>query len=58
MDINRLGYWEMEDVLIMENEAPEVEVPSKYNTDDPIKMWDGKVVLVIKTLDGDVEICG
>ena len=48
----------MEDVLIMENEAPEVEVPSKYNTDDPIKMWDGKVVLVIKTLDGDVEICG
>lgn len=46
----------MEDVLIMENDAPEVEVPSQYNTDDPIKMWDGKVVLVIKTLDGDVEI--
>lgn len=45
----------MED-LIADNEKPEVETPATYNTDEPIKMWDGKVVLVIKTLDGDVEI--
>ena len=44
--------------LVVENENPEVEAPTAYNTDEPIKMWDGKVVLVVKTLDGDVEICG
>lgn len=46
----------MENVLILANDAPEVETPTEYNVDDPIKMSDGKVVLVIKTLDGDVEI--
>ena len=44
--------------LVVENENPEVDPPAAYNTDEPIKMSDGKVVLVIKTLDGDVEICG
>ena len=56
MDINQWGYWSMDEVLIVSNDAPEVEVPAEYNTNDPIKMSDGKVVLVIKTLDGDVEI--
>lgn len=59
MDINRWGYWEMDNVLILANDAPEplkVDAPLEYNTDAPLYMSEGKVVLVIKTLDGDVEI--
>jgi hypothetical protein len=46
----------MGDILILANDAPEVDAPAEYNTDEPIRMSEGKVVLVIKTLDGDVEI--
>ena len=59
MDINQWGYWSMDEVLTVasENHEPlKVDAPLEYNTDSPIYMSDGKVVLVIKTLDGDVEI--
>jgi hypothetical protein len=46
----------MEDVLEVVSDAPQVDAPLEYNTDAPLYMSDGKVVLVIKTLDGDVEI--
>jgi len=35
---------------------PMVDAPLEYNTDAPLYMSDGKVVLLIKTLDGDIEI--
>jgi hypothetical protein len=33
-----------------------VDTPLSYNTDAPLYMSDGKVVMVIKTLDGDIAL--
>jgi len=32
------------------------DCPLEYNTDNPLYMSEGKVVMVIKTLDGDIAL--
>jgi len=52
LDMEKLPYKKM----IASVSSSQVDAPPEYNTDEPIRMSEGKVVLVIKTLDGDVEI--
>jgi len=41
---------------IFKGERLMVDAPLDYNTDNPLYMSEGKVVMVIKTLDGDIAL--
>lgn len=41
---------------IFNGERLMVDAPLEYNTDNPLYMSDGNVVMVIKTLDGDIAL--